>query len=93
MTIRAADIVAFSDARGRLTELAKEAKNGHEKVLTLNGSSYVALIDAEQLDRYHALEAEFGHLVLLDAALVGLQDVAKGNILDEDQLNELLKDE
>ena len=43
MGIRSSDVVPISDARARLTELAEDVVSyGHEKVLTKNGSSYVA---------------------------------------------------
>jgi prevent-host-death family protein len=58
MAIRAKDVVSISEARARLTELAEEVVAGAEKVLTKNGSAYVALIDARKLDYYHALEVE-----------------------------------
>ena len=64
MALRTSDIVPISEARARLTELAEDVvKNGAEKVLTKNGASYVALVDARQLDRYHALEAEHAHQI------------------------------
>lgn len=91
MGIRTGDVVPISEARARLTELAEDVVNsGHEKVLTKNGSSYVALIDARKLDHYHALEAEFGHLILGLAALEGLRDVEAGRVLEEDELDAAL---
>jgi len=91
MSIRSSDVVPISDARARLTELAEDVVNGgHEKVLTKNGSSYVALIDARKLDHYHALETEFGHLVMAMAAVEGLEDVAAGRVVSEAELDELL---
>jgi hypothetical protein len=90
MGIRTSDIVAFSVARSSLSDLAKEAKNGHEKVLTLNGASYVALIDADKLDYYHALEEEIGHIDLLATAIEGLEQIKRGDVLDERELNNLL---
>ena len=59
MPLHASDIVPISEARARLTELAEDVVgSGSEKVLTKNGASYVALVDARRLDYYHALEAE-----------------------------------
>ena len=59
MTLRASDIIPISEARARLTELAEDVVgSGAEKVLTKNGASYVALVDAKKLDYYHALEHE-----------------------------------
>ena len=56
MPIATTDIVPFSQVRARLTELAEEAANGREKIITRNGESYVALVDAGRLDYYHQLE-------------------------------------
>ncbi len=87
MGVRARDVVPISEARARLTELAEDVVGqGTEKLLTKNGASYVALVDARKLDYYHALEAEHAGLVLVQAALEGLEDVAAGRVLDEDEL-------
>ncbi|HEV6966718.1 MULTISPECIES: type II toxin-antitoxin system Phd/YefM family antitoxin [Roseateles] len=84
MTVRTQDVVPISDARARLTELAEDVVvRGHEKVLTKNGSSYVALVDARKLDYYHELEAEHGHLVLAQGVLEGLADAAAERLIDD----------
>jgi prevent-host-death family protein len=85
MTVAAKDIIALSQARARLSELADEVKAGAEKIITKNGESYVALIDAERLDHYHRLERERIHLLLLDDAEHGLADVAAGRVRDARQ--------
>jgi len=91
MGVRSSDVVPISDARARLTELAEDVvSGGHEKVLTKNGSSYVALVDARKLDYYHALEAEHGHLILGQAALDGLADVAAGKVVEDADLDAAL---
>jgi hypothetical protein len=88
MALRASDVVPISEARSRLTELAEHVVgHGSEKLLTKNGASYVALIDARKLDYYHALEAEHAGLVLVQAALEGLEDLAAGRVLDEAELD------
>ncbi len=72
MALRASDVVPISEARARLTELAEDVVgSGAEKVLTKNGASYVALIDARRLDYYHALEAE--HMLCASMAQAGRQ--------------------
>jgi len=81
MAITANDIVPLSQARARLTELAAEARTGSEKILTRNGESYVALIDARRLDHYHRLEREHIHLTLLTEAAQGLDDLEAGRTL------------
>src|SRR5574337_1141188 len=46
--MRASDVVPISEARARLTELAEEVVGaGAEKILTKNGASYVAMVDAD----------------------------------------------
>ena len=80
MSLRTFDIVPISEARARLTELAEDVVGaGFEKVLTKNGASYVALIDARRLDYYHALESEHARLVLADDAITGLREALAGH--------------
>ncbi len=45
---------------------SKQRRAGSEKIITKNGRSYVALIDADRLDYYHRLEQERIHLLLLE---------------------------
>ena len=82
MSISIKNIVPLTLARSRLSELADEAHAGQEKIITKNGESYVALIDARQLDHYHDLEKEKIHLVLLEDAKRGLDDVIAGRTVD-----------
>nr|WP_051378861.1 type II toxin-antitoxin system Phd/YefM family antitoxin [Derxia gummosa] len=84
MAISARDIVPFTQARANLSELAEQAKAGAEKIITRNGESYVALIDADRLDYYHQLERERIHLLLLDDARRGLADIAAGRTVEAD---------
>lgn len=78
MGFTARDIVPFTQARANLSELAEQVKAGAEKIITKNGESYVALIDADRLDYYHRLERERIHLMLIDDARRGLADIAAG---------------
>src|SRR5450759_2821270 len=82
MAIKTSDVIPFSQARSRLSEIADEVKAGAEKIITKNGESYVALIDAGKLDYYHRLERERIHLLLLDEVEKGLLDVAEGRVKD-----------
>ena len=82
MPTLASDVVSLSSARANLSELADEAKAGSEKIITKNGESYVALIDARRLDYYHRLEQEHLHLLLIDDAIRGLDDIAAGRTRD-----------
>ena len=84
MSIAAKDVLPFTQARARLSELADEVKGGSEKIITKNGESYVALIDAERLDYYHRLERRRIHLLLLDDVKRGLADIAAGRVEDAD---------
>jgi PHD/YefM family antitoxin component YafN of YafNO toxin-antitoxin module len=91
MTIRASDIVPISEARARLTELAEDVVgSGSEKVLTKNGASYVALVDARRLDYYHALEQEHANLVLAEDAIAGLRQAIAGEFPTDAELDEAL---
>ena len=91
MSLRAYDIVPISEARARLTELAEDVVgSGAEKVLTKNGASYVALVDARRLDYYHALEAEHANLVLADDAILGLRQALEGQFVSDSELDEAL---
>ncbi len=78
MVFSARDVVPLTQARAHLSELADEAKAGVEKIITKNGESYVALIDAERLDYYHRLESERIHLLLIEDAKRGLADIEAG---------------
>lgn len=82
MAIAAADIIPLSQARATLSELADQVRAGAEKIITKNGESYVALIDAQRLDYYHQLERERIHLLLIDDVSQGLADVAAGKTKD-----------
>jgi antitoxin (DNA-binding transcriptional repressor) of toxin-antitoxin stability system len=84
MGFSASDVVPFTLARATLSELAEQVKAGAEKIITKNGESYVALIDAERLDYYHRLERERIHLLLVDDARKGLSDIAAGRTQDAD---------
>jgi len=94
MSLRSCDIVPISEARARLTELAEEVvTDGAEKVLTKNGASYVALVDARKLDYYHALELEHAGLVLLADAETGLRQILAGERVTEKALMAALTSE
>ncbi len=93
MSLRASDVVPISEARARLTELAEEVvRGGAEKVLTKNGVSYVAIVDAKKLDYYHALEVEHASLVLLSEAEIGLRQILAGRRISPAELDLILAD-
>ena len=91
MGITTKDVIPLTQARANLSELAEEVKSGAEKIITRNGESYVALIDAGRLDYYHRLERERIHLFLLDEAEKGMADVAAGRTRDARQFLKRLK--
>ncbi len=84
MPISASDVVPLTQARARLSELADQANAGAEKILTKNGESYVALIASERLDYYHRLERERIHLLLIEDARRGLEDIVTGRTQEAD---------
>ena len=91
MALRASDVVPISEARARLTELAEDVVgSGAEKVLTKNGASYVALIDARRLDYYHALETEHANIVLAEDAIIGLKQALAGEFVSDEEFDEAL---
>ena len=91
MGISVRDVVAFSQARANLSDLAEQVKAGAEKIITKNGESYVALIDADRLDYYHRLERERIHLLQVDQISKGLDDVAAGRVKNARQAIQKLK--
>ncbi|WP_158900808.1 type II toxin-antitoxin system Phd/YefM family antitoxin [Burkholderia sp. L27(2015)] len=82
MAFSASDVVPLSQARATLSDLADQVKAGAEKIITKNGESYVAIIDAQRLDYYHQLECEHIHLLMIDDASKGLDDVIAGKVKD-----------
>ncbi|ANH71909.1 prevent-host-death family protein [Ralstonia insidiosa] len=91
MAFSARDVIPLSQARANLSELAEQVKAGAEKIVTKNGESYIALIDAQRLDYYHQLERARIHLLLLDDAAKGLADVEAGRVKDARQALGALK--
>lgn len=87
MAISAKDIVSLTTARAKLTDLCEEVRTHHtEKILTKNGESCAALIDADRLDHYHRLEREHIHLTLIQEATRGLEDLQARKVLSMKQL-------
>lgn len=80
MPLQTDDIVPLSQARARLTELAEAVQGGGQKLITRNGESYAVLIGPQTYDRYCRLEREHLHLLLLEEAERGLDDVDAGRV-------------
>lgn len=79
MSISARGAVPLTQARSTPYELADQVKAGAEKIVSKNGESHVALIDADRLNR------ERIHLLLVDDARKGLDDIAVGRTQDADR--------
>jgi antitoxin (DNA-binding transcriptional repressor) of toxin-antitoxin stability system len=79
-------MIPLSQAEGQLEELAEEVRAGQEKILTRNGETYIALVDARRLDHYHSLERDSTYMDLLDEAARGLDDVDAGRTVSVDEL-------
>jgi prevent-host-death family protein len=87
MAITSKDIISLSHARAKLTDLCEEVRaKGNEKIITKNGSSCAALIDADRLDHYHRLEREHIHINLLQEAIKGMSDLKAKKTLSLAQL-------
>ena len=87
MPISSKDIIPLTRARAKLTEFCAQVQREHgEKILTKNGESCAALIDAERLDYYHRLEREHIHIKLLKEAVRGLDDVNAGRVVSAAKL-------
>ena len=82
MVFTASDVVPLTQARATLSDLVEQVKAGAEKIITKNGESYVAIIDSRRLDYYHQLERERIHLLLIEDAGKGLDDIAAGKVKD-----------
>lgn len=82
MAFTSSDVVPLTQARATLSDLVEQVKAGAEKIITKNGESYVAIIDSQRLDYYHQLERERIHLLLIDDAGKGLDDIASGKVKD-----------
>ena len=82
MAFTASDVVPLTQARATLSDLVEQVKAGAEKIITKNGESYVAIIDSQRLDYYHQLERERIHLLVIDDAGKGLDDIATGKVKD-----------
>jgi hypothetical protein len=81
MGINSDDIVPMNQVRASFTDLAEQVRGGREKIITRNGESYVALVDARRLDHYHRLEREHIHLALIDEATRGIADIDAGRTM------------
>lgn len=83
MNLAPDDIVPIGRVRAEFTKLAEDVRaTGREKLITRNGESYVALVDARVLERYAQLEYLEFHRGLLQDVLTGLDDIERGRTQD-----------
>jgi len=80
MAFTAGVIAQRSQARVNFSEVADQVKAGAKNIVTKNGESYLAVVDAQRLGCYHQIEREYIHLQLIDDASAGLRDVAEGRV-------------
>jgi prevent-host-death family protein len=78
MQIALSNIVPISQARARLTELADEvATDGRPKLFTRNGTGYVALIGAHELEELENFRSA-AHVANLRAVRQALPEIQSG---------------
>lgn len=80
MAFSVSDVAPLTQAPAKLSELANQAKVGAGKIITENGESYVALIDAERLGYCHCLEREHIHPLLPEEIDKALADAEAGRM-------------
>jgi PHD/YefM family antitoxin component YafN of YafNO toxin-antitoxin module len=79
MAISPKDVIPLTKARATLTDLFVHVRRTRVvMIITTNGESCAARIDADLLDHYHRLEREHIHLTLLEEAVRGMADAAAG---------------
>lgn len=82
MSISPKDIIPLTKARAKFTELCDQVRSEHgEKIITKNGESCAALIDADRLEHYHQLEREHIHITLIKDAIIGLEEASTGKTI------------
>jgi hypothetical protein len=86
LSITSKDLIPLEELGARLMELAEEACQGREKIITRNGQAYLALIDARRLVDYHRPERDNIHLALLDGAARGWDAVESGDLMSVAEL-------
>lgn len=78
--------VNLHDASSQLVGLAEHVAKGAEILLIKDGAPYVAIVDAKNLNYYHALDADHRQQILLSDAENGLKDAVAGKTIQEDKL-------
>ena len=82
----------LAEARAHLSRLVDDAASTHERFdITRNGRRAAVLLGAGDYDRLQETLAVLADQALLDAHRAGLEDVAAGEVDDEDTLREAMR--
>ncbi len=82
----------IADARAQLSKLVDEASSTHERIeITKNGRRAAVLMGADDYDAMRETIAVLSDSALLLAHEVGVQEVAKADTLNADQLAKAMK--
>ncbi|MHB2028428.1 MAG: type II toxin-antitoxin system Phd/YefM family antitoxin [Acidimicrobiales bacterium] len=82
----------IADARAQLSKLVDEASSTHERIeITKNGRRAAVLMGADDYDAMRETIAVLSDSALLLAHEVGVQEFAKGDTLNADQLSEAVR--
>jgi antitoxin YefM len=92
LSSRSMRTVPLSEAKARLSEIADEVGRTHERVhITRNGREYVVLVAAEDLESIEATLELLADPQAQERIRRSEADVARGDVLDEQELRALLK--
>lgn len=84
--------IPLSEAKARLSEIADEVGRTHERVhITRNGREYVVLVAAEDLESIEATLELLADPQAQERIRRAEADVARGDVLDEQDVRALLK--
>lgn len=85
-------VLPLSEVKARLSEIAEEVANTHERVqITKNGRDYVVLLAAEDLE---SIEATLEMLTDPEAqarVAASEAEIARGDVLDEAEVRSLVR--
>ena len=83
--------IPLSEAKARLSEIADEVGRTHERVhITRNGREYVVLLAAEDLEAIEATLELLADPEAQDRTRRSQAEIARGDVLDEDDVRALL---
>lgn len=83
--------VSLSEAKAKLSEIADEVGRTHDRVhITRNGREFVVLMAAEDLESIEATLELLGDPEAQDRIRQSQAEIARGDVLDEDEVRALL---